>query len=326
MKKEKTGEKKKGKAKWIVIAVIAVIVVGGIAGGGSKSDKPDADNKSVVSDSGSEQSEETEEVKTDSEPLENDDSAGNSEKENDKSEDAAPKLEERVLYEDSTAKITLTGLESGLFGTELKVKIENLSGKTICVQSRNVSINGIMVEPMFSAEVAAGKTANDELTFSNLEKNRIDKIGNIELSFHVLDYDTFDKIVDTEQISIVVDESVSDHKNDEGTPVYEAEGIKISYIGKISSDYSKGFDFVIENNSDKAYTVQARELSVDSVMFDPTFSAEVMPGKIIFDDMTFYDENFPDDPKSLELKFHIYESDSLETGSDTDVITIDVSK
>ena len=41
MKKEKTGEKKKGKAKWIVIAVIAVIVVGGIAGGGSKSDKPE---------------------------------------------------------------------------------------------------------------------------------------------------------------------------------------------------------------------------------------------------------------------------------------------
>ena len=159
MKKEKTGEKKKGKAKWIVIAVAAVIVVGGIAGSGGKSDKPDADNKAVVSDSSSEQSKENEEAKTDGESVENDNDSGDSEKETDKSEDVAPKLEERVLYEDSTAKITLTGLESGLFGTELKVKIENLSDKTICVQSRKVSINGIMVEPTFSAEVAAGKTA-----------------------------------------------------------------------------------------------------------------------------------------------------------------------
>ena len=62
----------------------------------------------------------------------------------------------------------------------------------------------------------------------------------------------------------------------------------------------------------------------------PLFSTTVYDGKKSIDDITIMssdlEANGITSVDQVELKFHIYESDSLETGSDTDVITIDVSK
>lgn len=110
-----------------------------------------------------------------------------------------------VVYKDKTVKITYKGIdEDDLFGTELNFTIENLSKKNIIVQARNVSINGIMVDPIFSCDVSAGKIANDEMSFLNLEDDGIDEIKTVELSFHIFDDDSWDTIVDTKTVKIRV--------------------------------------------------------------------------------------------------------------------------
>lgn len=74
-------------------------------------------------------------------------------------------VEEQVLYDENDIKITATGLEDSMLGTELKLLIENNSSKSITVQAGNANVNGYMVPTMMSADVASGKKANNSLTF-----------------------------------------------------------------------------------------------------------------------------------------------------------------
>ena len=84
------------------------------------------------------------------------------------------------------------------------VYIENNSDKNITVQTRDVSIDGFMVEAMFSCDVVAGKRAVDAITFmeSDLTENEITAINDVELSFHVFDMNDWNTIADTEVVTI----------------------------------------------------------------------------------------------------------------------------
>jgi len=77
-------------------------------------------------------------------------------------------IEEMVLVDEAGVKITAKSLEAdNLFGADLKLLIENNSGKNLTFQCRNSSVNGYMVETLRSVDVADGKKANDTLTFSS---------------------------------------------------------------------------------------------------------------------------------------------------------------
>jgi len=110
-----------------------------------------------------------------------------------------------LAYEGNDVKIVVKGLsEDDIFGPRIVVYIENNGDKDITVQTRDVSINGFMVEPLFSCDVAAGKRAVNAITFmeTDLEENGITAIENVEMSFHVFDFDGWDTIVDTEVVKI----------------------------------------------------------------------------------------------------------------------------
>lgn len=97
-------------------------------------------------------------------------------------------IEEAVLFDQGGIRITVKSFDAkGIFGPEIKLLIENDSAKAITVQTRNTSVNGYMIETMMSADVAAGKKANDSLTLmrSDLETAGITTVADIELSFHI---------------------------------------------------------------------------------------------------------------------------------------------
>lgn len=117
----------------------------------------------------------------------------------------AATIQETVLLEDSGVKITATALDEEAFmGPELKVKIENTSGRNLTVQCRDVSVNGFMVDPIFSCDIVDGKTAMDSITFmsSELEEAGIETIDSIELSFHIYDSDSWDDYLNTGVVTI----------------------------------------------------------------------------------------------------------------------------
>lgn len=90
------------------------------------------------------------------------------------------------------------------WGADVYVYIENNSNKNITVQARDVSINGFMIDPIFSSDVVSGKKSFDTITFfeEDLEKNNIESIDDMEISFHIFESDGWDTIYDSEMTTI----------------------------------------------------------------------------------------------------------------------------
>ena len=114
-----------------------------------------------------------------------------SESEKKKESSSSKSSDEKVLYDANGVKVTYKGMDKGWMSTDFKVKIENNSGKDLMVQTRDESINGVMVDVFFSCDVKDGKSANDKITIlkSELEDNDIKSIDNFEFYFTFIDSD-----------------------------------------------------------------------------------------------------------------------------------------
>lgn len=242
-------------------------------------------------------------------------------------------IEETVLVDEAGVKITAKGLSDGsFFGPELKLLIENNSGKDLTFQCRNASVNGYMVETMMSVDVVDGKKANDTLTFTSsaLEACGIKTIADMEFSFHIFTSEDWDTYLDTPQIQLKTSaaETYEYTYDDSGEVAYDADGIKIVVKGLSEDDsiFGPGIVVYIENNSEQNFTVQTRDVSVNGFMIDAMFSSDVMVGKRTIDAITFFSSDLEENEiaaiETVELSFHIFDADSWSTITDTDLITI----
>lgn len=242
-------------------------------------------------------------------------------------------ITEKVLVDEAGVKITAKSVDMGsMFGPEIKLLIENNSGKNLTFQSRNASVNGYMIETMMSVDVATGKKANDGLTFmrSDLDACGISVIADMEVEFHIFDSDTWDTYLDTEavQIKTSVADSYQYTYDDSGKVAYEGNGFKVVIKGLAEDESIFGPSIVvyIENTSKKDITVQVRNLSINGFMVEALFSCDVKVGKRAVDTITFLESDLEENEISsiedVELSFHIFDLDEWETIVDTEVIKI----
>ena len=242
-------------------------------------------------------------------------------------------VEEQVVLDQDDIKITIKSLSfDGFFGPSLKLLIENNRSSNITVQVRNSSINDVMVEPMFSCDVASGKKANDEISFmsSDLKEANITTIKNIEFSFHIFDTDSWDTVLDSDLINLSTnaDPNFVQTYDDSGFVSLNTNDIKIVVKKLDSEDSFWGTDIYlyIENNSASNITVQTRDMSVNGFMIEPLFSCDVSAGKKAYDKITFLEsdlsENDIENITDLEFSFHIFNTDTWNTVIDSDNITV----
>ena len=240
-------------------------------------------------------------------------------------------IAEAVILDEAGIKVTATGLEEDSFwGPELKLLIENNSGKTLTVQARNVSVNGYMVNAAISEEVGDGKKANTEITFmdSDFEAAGISTITDLEFALHIFD-ENWETYYDSDQISIQTSAAVSYTQNydDSGNIVYDAGGIKIVVKGLKEDDFwGPTILTYIENNSGQNICVQVRNTSVNDFMIDAAMSEDVLNGKKAVTDITFFssdlEKNNIETVERVELSFHIFQMDSWDTIVDTEIISL----
>lgn len=111
--------------------------------------------------------------------------------------------------------------------------------------------------------------------------------------------------------------------------IYRDNNVVISYDGMYRDDsFIGGYNvkLIVENLSDKTYTVTCTETSVNGYMANPLCVMEVAPGKKVADDMTIYGEDADRAPygsvNSIETKFYILDSDNLTESYETENIII----
>ena len=244
---------------------------------------------------------------------------------------AAPEIEQQVILEDKGLRITAKGLDSDMWGQKLNILIENESDTDVTVQVRNASVNGYMTDTMISEDVAAGKKANSDITFSssNLKAAGITDIADMEFAFHIFTTDGWDTYLDSDMITLKT--SIADSYeytfDDSGEEVYNADGIRIVSKGLADDGiFGPGLTLYVENDTDNAITVQCRDTSVNGFMIDGSYSEDVMPGKHALGTLTFFstsmEENEIETIEEIELSFHIYNADGWETIADSDKVTL----
>ena len=69
-----------------------------------------------------------------------------------------------------------------------------------------MSINGFMINAIYSTTVYNGKMSFDDITIfsSDLEENGIEKIEDVELKFHIYDAHSYNTIADSDAITFSV--------------------------------------------------------------------------------------------------------------------------
>ena len=118
--------------------------------------------------------------------------------------DTTPNDAGSELYNEGGIRIVgKTVDENSIWGTAILLYCENNSGKNVGISVDDMSINGFMMNPLFSATVYDGKKAIDDITVfsSDLEENGIKAIEEVELKFHIFDVDSFSTIADSEPIT-----------------------------------------------------------------------------------------------------------------------------
>lgn len=242
-------------------------------------------------------------------------------------------LSEQVIYEGNDVKITVAGFNNDdFYGPSIKVLIENNSTKNITFQTANSSLNGVMIETMFSSDVAAGKKANDSIIFysSDCEIAGITTIKDIEFSLVIFDTETWDDIVSSDLISLTTSAEASFEQkyDDTGFVILDSDEVKVVAKKLNSSDSFWGSDLYLymENNTSNSIVIQASDVSINGFMVDPLFSCSITAGKKAFDTMVFMESDLTNnaitDITDLELKLVVLESDSYETIKETDIITL----
>ena len=107
------------------------------------------------------------------------------------------------LYNNNGVKIVGKAVdEDSFWGTAILLYIENNSGINVGINVDEMSINGYMMNPLFSTTCYNGKKAINDITVfsSDLKDNNIEKIEEVELKFHIYDADSYQTITDSAPI------------------------------------------------------------------------------------------------------------------------------
>ena len=201
---------------------------------------------------------------------------------------------ELVVVDNAECVIKITEIDpDNMWGYKLKVQLENKSAdKTYMFAVEDAAINGVQCDPLFAAEVTAGKKANKDITFTttNFEENGIKNFTDIELNFRVYDSDDWGA-------EDVVKKNVH---------VYPYGEDKASKFVRASQASDK---IILDN---EYVTVIATGFEMDD-MADPFFSKEVSADKCAFGNMTWsnseFEENGIADVEKIEFNLRIYDND-----------------
>jgi len=222
-------------------------------------------------------------------------------------------LPEQLIFDQDNITVKVTGMSwDNKLMPEIEVFIENNSTADVMIIAQWSTINGAMVDLMFSGQtIAAGKKANEVMMIyaSDLKLAGIEVIKDIEFKLAVMDdqYSTISRSP-TITLTTVGSEDYTQVFEPMGDVVFDQDGIKVSLGVPVESlDYDGiNLQILLENTSGNNVTIQLMDTSVNGNMFTSFFHALVLDGKVAYKNifMSQYelDDNNIDTIEKLEFK------------------------
>lgn len=270
-------------------------------------------------------------------PVEND-SQVNESTDNAPKKDAEITFEELTVVDNEECKITITGIDpDDMWGYTLKALLENKSAdKTYMFSVLTASINGVVSDPLFASEVAAGKKANEDINFSDtsLADNGITEYTDIEITFRVYDFDDW-SADDVANVTVHIypygEEKATTFVREAqptDTVLVDNEYATVLMTG-CDPDGFFGYtvNLFIANKTDTEIMVSVDEASVNGFMLDPFYATSVPAGKVHFSEMSWFETDFEDngitEVEEIEFQLRVYDNnDWMADDFASEVITL----
>jgi len=242
-------------------------------------------------------------------------------------------VEEALLFEHEGFKVTVKGMDyDSIFGTGIKLLIENDSDKDLTLGCEAAMVNDYMNDVLLSCDVAKGKKANETLILSStdLKAAGIGEIGKMEFYFYILDTD-YERVYETECIEIKTSafDTAKVRDNSSGQILYNKDGVKV-VAKSVDSDDLFGASVLLyaENTTDKKIMISCDDLSVNGFMVTSLFATDVYPGKYALSEITLLssdlEENDISSIEKVEFSLEIRDLDSYDTIGKADTCKIEV--
>lgn len=239
-------------------------------------------------------------------------------------------IQETVCFEYNGFKVTAKEIVNDNFwGSGIKLYIENNGNKDYSLSTNAVIVNNCMVSSFTGSTVAAGKKANETLylSSSDLQAAGITNIGQVEIYFYLYDPNSYDTVYTAECVTIKTSafNSMDTTPDESGHILYNQGGIKI--IGKYvdeSTFWGSAVLLYVQNSTGRNIGISCEDMSINGFMISGYYHADIYSGKYSFDEITILSSDLTENGitsiDEIELKFHIYDSDTYDTITDTDPI------
>lgn len=207
---------------------------------------------------------------------------------------------EQILVDDENVTFTVTGFENNEhLGLQVQVYCENKTDKNMMFSVDSVSVCGVMYDPFWAQEVAAGKKVNTAISFDTfrLAEMGVDSVDEISFTLRVIDNDEWmnepfvDEVFSVYPTGLTADTVVYpeyQHKNGE-TVIVDNEDL-LFIIEKVD-DTATGYytlSCYVVNRTDKNLLISWDGVSVNGFMVDPFWAAAVGAGKQLYTEINFF--------------------------------------
>lgn len=207
--------------------------------------------------------------------------------------------EAQELVNDENVTFAITGFrENAHLGLEMQIHCENKSDKDMMFSLNNVSVCGVMFDPFWAEEVAAGKQVNSVVYFDTyaLEAMGIDWLDEISFRLSVIDNVNWmdDPFVDedftvypTGLDATSIEYPQYQHKHGQ-TEVVDNDQL-LFIVEKVDDAENDTYTLYcyVENRTDKELLVSWDGVSVNDFMVDPFWAAGVGAGKQLYSQISF---------------------------------------
>ncbi|MCD8190466.1 MAG: hypothetical protein LUD78_09665 [Clostridiales bacterium] len=233
-------------------------------------------------------------------------------------------FEELVVVDNDECVIKLTGIDpDNMWGYTVNAELENKSSeKTYMFSVVSASVNGVASDPLFASEVAAGKKANEEISFSDstLEENGVVDYTDIALTFRVYNSDDWsedDVAYETVHVYPYGEENAIAFVReslDTDTLIVDNDEVSVIVTGYEYDDiWGYTVNLYLENKTETEVMFSVNDASVNGYMIDPFYAESVPAGCCAFGSMSWYEdeleENGISEVEAIEFQLTAYDNE-----------------
>ena len=210
--------------------------------------------------------------------------------------------ENLVLVDNENLTFTITKFEENAhLGLQVQVYCENKSDRPMIFSLDGVSVCGLMYDPFWAEEVAAGKAVNSTVSFDTYELSEygISSVDEISFRLSVIDSEEWMNAPFADEHFTVYPTGLNadtvvypEYQHQNGETIIEDEILRYIIVKVEDTDgdlYT--INCYVENKTDRDLLVSLDNVSVNGMMVDPFWASAISAGKKLYTTVNFYWED-----------------------------------